>query len=239
MSVKKNFRTNGFAKLDRLISQEEVGQLLEVYNNLLKDRERTSGLRSDLGGGATKGVEKITQIMRPSLLEPKIQQHRAYTHALEWAKILLGEDMALDFDMLINKAPFTDTSTPWHQDAAYWIKMPDKRAVSCWLALDEARIENGCMWFIPTEKQEGILPHQRLPGGGALYCEPDTRDAQAIPLPAGSCTFHGGYTLHFSQGNSTSGPRRAWILNFRPQEMIDLERSQGVDHTGERKVRNT
>jgi len=28
------------------------------------------------------------------------------------------------------------------------------------------------------------------------------------------------------------------ILNFRPKAMIELERSQGIDHQGVRKVRN-
>ena len=31
------------------------------------------------------------------------------------------------------KAPHTDTITPWHQDQSYWLDMPDKRAVSCWV----------------------------------------------------------------------------------------------------------
>ncbi|MDA8993707.1 carboxypeptidase-like regulatory domain-containing protein [Flavobacteriaceae bacterium] len=38
--------------------------------------------------------------------------------------------------------------------------------------------------------------------------------------------------------NSTSGNRRAYILNFRPQAMIDLERSLGFDHTGKRSVQS-
>jgi len=147
--------------------------------------------------------------------------------------------MALDFDMLINKAPHTDTPTPWHQDAAYWMKMPDKRAVSCWIALDDVYEENGCMWFIPKDDDLGILEHTSLPNGRALYCETDTSSAQCISLNAGGCTFHDGFTLHFSKGNTTAGQRRALIFNFRPGKMIELERAQGIDHTGRRKVRNS
>ncbi len=71
--------------------------------------------------------------------------------------------MAFDFDMLIHKAPHTNTAVPWHQDQAYWPNAPDKRAVSCWVrmcvprvctevmclqvALDNATVDNGCMWF--------------------------------------------------------------------------------------------
>ncbi len=51
-----------------------------------------------------------------------------------------------------------------------------------------------------------------------------------VPLPAGACTFHHGRTLHYTRGNSTNAARRAFITNFRPKEMIELERENGFDH---------
>lgn len=237
--MKKDFLTQGFTKLDRLIPNIEVENLRKLYDELLKDPKRTQGLRSDLGGnGETRlKVERITQIMRPSMIEPILASHITYTLALDHVKDMLGDDMELDFDMLINKAPYTNTPTPWHQDAAYWIKMPDKRSASCWIALDDVHENNGCMWFIPKEG-ENIKPHKHYSDGGALYCETETDNAECIALNAGGCTFHDGFTLHFSKGNTTDSQRRALILNFRPKQMIELERSQGVDHTGDRKVRN-
>ncbi len=237
--IKDSFIKDGFVKVDELISQSEMERLRELYDELLGDKQKTAGLRSDLSGGKESGeVEKITQIMCPSVIEPELLKSIVFKEALNWAKVLLGDDLELDFDMLINKAPHTNTPTPWHQDAAYWMKMPDKRAVSCWIALDDVYEENGCMWFIPKGENIDILKHTPSPNGGALYCETDTSNAQCIPLKAGDCTFHDGYTLHFSKVNATAGQRRALIFNFRPQKMIELERAQGVDHTGNRKVRN-
>ncbi|WP_431123871.1 phytanoyl-CoA dioxygenase family protein [Flagellimonas flava] len=235
--MKELFLKQGYAKLDRLIPNSEVENLRGLYDDLLQDKERTLGLRSDLGGGEGGTVEKITQIMRPSMVEPKLTETISYQLALDHVKDMLGGDMELDFDMLINKAPHTNTPTPWHQDAAYWIKMPDKRSASCWISLDEVYEENGCMWFIPKDA-DTILPHKHYTEGGALHCETDGKNAECIPLKPGGCTFHDGFTLHFSKGNTTDSHRRALILNFRPKAMIQLEREQGVDHTGERKVRN-
>lgn len=243
--MKQHFLKNGFAKMEQIIPLSEVTKLQVLYDELLNDKKRTAGLRSDLAGEDTnekvekvEKVEKITQIMRPSMIEPQLSQSIVYQAALAKVKTLLGDDMALDFDMLINKAPMTNTETPWHQDAAYWIKMPDKRAVSCWVALDDVTEATGCMWFIPKENDDEILQHFSLPNKGALYCKTNAENAQCIPLNAGGCTFHDGFTLHFSKGNTTNNQRRALILNFRPQAMIDLEREQGIDHTGDRKVRN-
>ncbi len=239
--MKKRFLANGYLKLDQLISLEEVEQVLKLYNLLLENRDLTKNLRSDLAGenSQTTTVEKITQIMRPSMVLPELAKHPVYEKALVLAQDLLGDDMQLDFDMMINKAPYTNTETPWHQDAAYWIDLPDKRAVSCWVALDQVMQDNGCMWFIPKKEKNEILPHHNLPGGGALFCKPYNIDkAEAIELSPGGCTFHDGYTLHFSKGNSTPNQRRAIILNFRPKTMIAIERSNGIDHTGARFQRN-
>lgn len=237
---RSTFKKKGFITINSLLSMQEVQTLRNIYDQLLQDKEKTIHLRSDLAGSdgeKTKKVERITQIMRPSTVNTDLLHTIAYKKALNWAKELLGEDMEMDFDMMINKAPYTNTPTPWHQDAAYWIAMPDKRSASCWIALDDVFEENGCMWFIPKKKGDPLLPHKNLPHGGALYCETDTRHAVSIPLSPGGCTFHDGFTLHFSQGNTTQSQRRALILNFRPKKMIDYEREQGVDHTGERKQR--
>ena len=239
-TIKNEFLTNGYTKIDQLFDSTEVRELLIIYNSLLNDKEKTAHLRSDLAGlddTNAKTIERITQIMRPSLVAPKILNHIAYKKTLHYAKKLLGDDMELDFDMLINKAPYTNTPTPWHQDAAYWISLPDKRAVSCWIALDNVYENNGCMWFLPVLDQQ-ILEHANLPNGGALYCEADITNAMPVPLHIGGCTFHDGFTLHYSRGNTTNSQRRALILNFRPKEMIKLERNQGIDHTGVRKQRS-
>ena len=233
------FIENGFSKIERLLDRTELEELAAIYNVILEDLDRTNHLRSDLSGKTTEvGKEAITQIMRPSLVYTELRMHPAYSKALACARDLLGEDMELDFDMLIDKRPYSETETPLHQDAAYWIDMPDKRAVSCWIAIDHATEENGCMWFVSKDQDNKVLDHSAPVAGGALRCEAPIDRAQCIPLKPGDCTFHDGFTLHFSKGNSTKGHRRALILNFRPKDMIDLERSKGVDHLGDRKVRN-
>ena len=52
----------------------------------------------------------------------------------------------------------------------------------------------------------------------------------AIPLSGGSCTIHSGITPHYTKGNSTNNPRKALVACYRPQEMVQLERSIGFDH---------
>lgn len=240
------FNVNGYLILENIISGEEVETYRRMYDQFLDGTIDTGKNRSDLGAGLGDGVqqENITQIMWPSDFVPALHTMVYHQRALAVARQLLGADIGMDFDMLINKAPHTNTPTPWHQDAAYWINMPDKRAVSCWLALDQAVKDNGCMWYAPGSHLHPLRPH-RFAGreGGALQCDASEAEGICIELTPGSCVLHHGGTLHYSRGNSTDSNRRAFIINFRPEAMIALERTQGFDHgrsgnAADRKIRN-
>jgi ectoine hydroxylase-related dioxygenase (phytanoyl-CoA dioxygenase family) len=74
------------------------------------------------------------------------------------------------------------------------------------------------------------LHHPAGKGGGALECDGDEAEGVPVALSAGSCTFHHGATMHYSRGNLTRDRRRALIVNFRPEAMVELERARGFDH---------
>ncbi|MER5387078.1 phytanoyl-CoA dioxygenase family protein [Streptomyces sp. NPDC002688] len=248
-TVADTFARDGHAVVGQLLTSAETAAYLAIYDRFLTGEIDAGDRRSDLGDGAARSdgaVENITQIMWPSVLCPELLDLPLHDRALAVARKLIGQDAELDFDMLINKAPGTATVTPWHQDAAYWVKLPDRRAVSMWVALDEAVLDNGCMWYVTGSHETPLRPHRPSGNGGrALECDcsEDEPGATPVPLAAGSAAVHAGGTLHYSRGNATSDrQRRAYILNFRPAAMIAMEREQGLDHglTGnESKVRNT
>lgn len=236
------FNRNGYLVVPDIINSTDVERYKDIYNRFLDGTIATGNNRSDLGDGlgTSKTTENITQIMWPSDFAPELLTMKYHLRTAAIAKEVYGEDMDMDFDMLINKAPFTDTATPWHQDAAYWIKMPDKRSLSCWLALDNATVENGCMWYVPGSHLQPLRGHRSAgKASGALTCEGSEDEGVFVELKPGSCVLHHGGTLHYSRGNSTDSMRRAFITNFRPVDMIALERQQGFDHgrTGNASVR--
>lgn len=232
------FEQQGYLVIENLLKSEELDYYHSVYDSFLNGQIDSSGFRSDLSGSRDNNRELITQIMVPGRIFPELLERPIHVRSLQIAKELLGSDMELDFDMLINKAPETATETPWHQDAAYWLEMPDQRALSCWTAIDQATLDNGCMWYTPKSHLGGILPHSQIGDGGALTCEGSESGSVYVELNPGSCVLHHGRTLHYSRGNSTSSNRRALITNFRPGKMIDFERERGYDHTGQRSARS-
>ncbi len=228
------FEQHGFGAVGDLLTSEEVAVYRDVYERFNTGRILVGAHRSDLGAHTARrdpSIENVTQIMWPSHHLPELHRMPLHERCLEVARSVLGPDAAFDFDMLIDKAPRTNTPTPWHQDAAYWPDLPDKRAASFWVALDMATRDNGCMWFIPGSHATPIRRHRPAgAGGGALECDASEDEAIAVEIPPGGCTIHHGHTLHYTRGNSTPTHRRAFILNYRPQAMIELERARGFDH---------
>lgn len=227
-------------RVDGVLSADEVAHYREIYESILAGtyRERAEKHRYDLGSRdgshVRKDVENITQIMWPSDIAPELLNPDVsilHTRCRAIARAAFGDDMDFDFDMLIDKR--TDTPTPAHQDCAYWPFLPDKRAMSVWVALDDASVESGCMWYGPADPLTcEVRAHRRAgPADNApLECDASETEMMAMPLTAGGCGCHSGRTLHYSRGNATGRPRRAYILNFRPRAMIDAERERGFDH---------
>jgi hypothetical protein len=228
------FDRDGFVAVPGLLEPSDLEWYRVVFDRFLSGAIDVGRRRSDLGAGAPPqrpGVENITQVLWPSDSLPELRTSPAYVRALAVAREVLGDDVSFDFDMLIDKAPGTATPTPWHQDCAYWLDLPDRRAASCWIALDDATVDNGCLWFVPGSHRVPMRPHRPAGrGGGALECDGSESEGVAIALAAGSCTLHHGGTMHYSRGNCTSLRRRALIVNFRPQAMVELERARGFDH---------
>jgi hypothetical protein len=92
---------------------------------------------------------------------------------------------------MIRKPARFGESLPWHQDEAYWDPGFDYVALGCWMPLDNATIESGCMSMIRGSHLGGILPHRHInddPSVHGIETSPDPADiarAVVLPTPAG------------------------------------------------------
>jgi ectoine hydroxylase-related dioxygenase (phytanoyl-CoA dioxygenase family) len=233
------FEENGYLVVENLIDNETIEEYKQIYNDFIDGKIDVGDNRRDLKGEDKQAKkESITQIMVPSRYLQALKNSVYYNKISIVARQLLGDDLEIDFDMLINKPPHSNAITPWHQDCAYWIDMPDKRAISAWMPLDEATLDNGCMWYIPASHLKPMRKHTSTAKNGALSCEAFESEAVYVELQPGSVVLHHGATVHYSRENTTDSQRRAMIVNLRPTSMINYERERGFDHTGENKVRN-
>jgi ectoine hydroxylase-related dioxygenase (phytanoyl-CoA dioxygenase family) len=212
------FRENGYLVIQHLVDDDELGWMREAYDRIFEQRAgRETGDQFDLAGTDEEGAEaKLPQILSPSKYAPELLNGKFRHRVLEIAIKLLGEGAELGGDHAILKPARIGAPTPWHQDEAYWDPAYDYNAFSAWIPLQDATIENGCMWFVPGSHKMEVLTHHSIdhdPRIHGLEAESvDGSSAVACPIPAGGATFHLSRTLHYTGPNLSDGPRRAYIL---------------------------
>ena len=109
--------------------------------------------------------------------------------------------------------------TAWHLDNPYWsFSSPD--AISIWVALDDATLHNGCLYFLPGTHKQATYDSSEIGENMSSLFEvyPQWRQLEAVaaPMKAGDCSFHNGLLAHGAGANMTPGRRRAMTCAYMP-----------------------
>jgi ectoine hydroxylase-related dioxygenase (phytanoyl-CoA dioxygenase family) len=137
----------------------------------------------------------------------------------EAAATLAGVDgIRIWHDQALFKQPYGNP-TAWHLDDPYW-SFFSPNAISIWVALDNATLANGCLWYLPgTHKSarfENVGIGENIASLFKVYPEWKNIDAVPAPASAGSAVFHNGLIAHGAGANMTRYPRRAMTCAYMP-----------------------
>lgn len=214
------FHLNGFLAVPTPVTDAtELAWMREVYDRMFAERAgRDSGDQFDLAGADEDGkVASLPQILNPAKYAPELTEGKYLKTVTELAQQLFGPEAGAGIAHAIFKPAGMGAPTPWHQDEAYWDPHWQYQNASIWMPLQEATIENGCLWFMPGSHEWDVQPHQPIGGDvrvhGLEMVNLDlVKEAVACPLPAGGITFHRNRTAHYAGPNTSATPRRALIL---------------------------
>lgn len=149
--------------------------------------------------------------IRRLLLQPELGQFVADVAGIDGLRIW--------HDQALIKEPYGNP-TAFHLDVPYW-SFTSVDAITIWLALDDATLENGCLYYVPgshlARKFDNVGITKEL---GALFeVYPDWGDVAPVPCPvkAGGALFHNGLTFHGAGANMTPGRRRAMTCAYMPE----------------------
>lgn len=216
----RRFHVDGFLSItDPIASTEELEWLRGIYDRLFASRAgREEGNQFDLAGPDEDGVvEALPQILDPARYAPELLNGKFLSVSNEIVRDLFGPEAQVGIAHAIFKPAGTGAPTPWHQDEAYWDPSRQYRSVSVWMPLQEATVENGCLWFVPGSHEWDVLPHRSIGGdvrvhGLEMVDTSVTESGIPCPLPAGGITIHRNRTAHYSGPNVSGTPRRALIM---------------------------
>jgi phytanoyl-CoA hydroxylase len=120
--------------------------------------------------------------------------------------------------MYIFKPPHIGGEVVCHQDSSYIYTEPES-CVGFWFALDDATVENSCMYFIPGGHKMPLKKRNYRNSDGALINE--ILDESPYPehlkvaaeAPAGTLVIFDGRTPHLSGPNRSDKSRHAYTLH--------------------------
>jgi phytanoyl-CoA hydroxylase len=219
------YRDDGFLVIEDFLSAEELSQWREALEealakrkgNKMPDRAEVYGKGDDADKSYYDNV--FDQLINLWVDNEKMRRIMLDERLGKMAAELSGaESIRIWHDQALVKKPWANP-TSWHLDTPYW-SFSDRRALSIWVALDDATLENGCLFFIPkSQLKTGFENPGITKNMGAIfdfYPQLKNDHSRAAVMKAGSCSFHNGLIVHGAHPNMTPGYRRAMTCAYMP-----------------------
>ena len=165
---------------------------------------------------------------------------QALAHDPRLTAQVLGRGVSVYFSQIFFKAPEGGGPKPAHQDNHYFGPTDIEGVVTAWIALDDATLENGCLYFGDGTNQGPVYPHFAPEGEPYnLQLPPAILDKQPMtpaPVRKGGVSFHHGNTFHQSGPNHSTQWRRACALHFVRNDVEFAHPALPYDHSLKLKV---
>jgi phytanoyl-CoA hydroxylase len=223
----QSYREQGFLLVKDFLSAEELDFWREAVTEAVEQRGGRKFPNSTTLVDEDDGINKdsdyyakvFDQLLNLWQTNDKVKQLMLDEKIGKMVADLAGwEGTRIWHDQALIKRPWANP-TSWHLDTPFW-SFSDRRAMSIWVALDDATYENGCLYFIPQSCHKTSFDN---PGIGKnmdavfdFYPQFIKAKSVAVPMKAGSCSFHNGLTIHGAGANMTNGFRRAMTCAYMP-----------------------
>ena len=141
------YQRDGFVLMRDFLSADELQDWRETVERGIEVRLERNDELSNAGTDdyyekvftQVSGLIRVDERMAELLLDPQLGDVAAELTGVE--------QMRLWNDQALVKPPWGNP-TAWHLDAPWW-SFDDRRALTIWVALDDATVENGCLWYLP------------------------------------------------------------------------------------------
>jgi phytanoyl-CoA hydroxylase len=223
----ESYRSSGFLVIENFLSGDELEHWQKTVTTAVKERGGIKIPGKEIKVGEADGINEdadyfgkvFDQLINLWQTDKGVREIMLDERLGKMAAQLAGVDgIRIWHDQALIKRPWANP-TAWHLDTPFW-SFSDRNAISIWVALDNATLENGCLFFIPgSHKQtsfDKITIGRNMDGIFDVYPQLKNSMPIAAPMKAGSCSFHNGLTVHGANANMTSGFRRAMTCAYMP-----------------------
>lgn len=207
------FEEDGFAIIERLFSEDEIMPISDEVNKIIEGRAEYFP-EDDIVYEPEGSTKRVRNAFRLTEHNPFFLDVACDLRIISVVEGILGSPLRLYSSQLFAKPPRIGSEVPLHQDLAYWPFEPAE-LLSCWIALDDSNVANGCVRFIRGSHKLGLLRHIPSQVSGNSLALEDERIAgleeAVVEVSRGSVVLHHCLTAHRSETNPSTKPRRGLI----------------------------
>jgi len=216
------FWEDGFLVVENLLDDEEVKTILDHAEwvasgnteHISRDRLQVEPRVSAGEAKAASYQDSLRKMSHLAFNDKVFESHARNPKILDVIESLLGPDIKLYQDQFFMKPPRVGSRQPYHQDMPLGFHIEPPAMVSCWAALNDSTIENGCLWMLPGTHKFGIIEKSKWQEYEKQSLKGDLPAERPVDLKAGSCSFHHGLILHSSRPNLTDQRRRGYATHY-------------------------
>ncbi len=215
--VQDQFNANGYFIAREALTSHECDEMNEDIKNMAGGKYSHPIFQNQ--DSDEEIYNKILCIHQPHTVSPIFVKYMKHPNITKILGQCIGPSVKCMQSMYFVKPPGLQGQA-WHQDECY-IPTRDRSLCGAWVALDDATIENGCLWVIPSSHKLGYIYPFRD------HNQPDKYDisqqvfgfdeSPQIPVEVkkGDVIFFNGYLLHKSEKNNTKNDyRRAIVYHY-------------------------
>jgi phytanoyl-CoA hydroxylase len=221
------YRENGFLVLEDALTREEIAEInadaAKICRGDYGDFQGT--LPAPAGDSDADVLGRYLCIHFPDKTSPVMARSVRHPSQVEVTTRIIGPNVKCMQSMLFIKSS-GKPGQAWHQDE-FFIPTRDRSLTGGWMALDDATVENGCLWVIPGSHKPGVIwpakkhDDRRFDCTGEAQFPYEDSDAVPVEVKAGSIVFFNGYLLHRSLPNQARGGyRRALVNHYMSAESL-------------------
>ncbi len=199
------YNRDGYLAPVRIFSDSEIASIRSYFDALLSRVMQAGGDSYSISSAHLK-YGPVYDI----LTEPRI---------VDVVADLLGENVVAWGSHFFCKMPRDGKAVAWHQDASYWPLSPSK-AVTVWLAIDDADIENACVKFVAGSQRSGHLTYRPSDPSEHNVLNQSIDNPEQYGsivfdvLKAGEVSLHSDLLLHGSEANDSDRRRCGLTLRY-------------------------
>ncbi len=180
--------------------------------------------RFDLEVGHSKEHPKMRRVANPADVSKNFQKVLWDSPMVDMVSELIGPSIRFHHCKLNIKLPGMKTVVYYHQDHSYDPHTNDDM-LAILLMLDDANEENGCLWVVPGSHRKRYSHFKNGEYVGAIdssYNDEFEREGVPIIAERGEVCFMHTWTVHGSDSNRSTNPRRLLICDYTAADAYPL-----------------